>query len=584
MNTQSTEITLKGFIVPNGYRLTIDKGDGESEVKYPGDLSGSRYSFFEVANGTVEGWRLDRDDSLVSPKVDFSVPTELYGIFDGIKEAGGAAYFVGGFVRDAYLKTESKDIDIEVYGLDQDSLSSVLSRYGKVDLVGVSFGVTKLTTQEGDYDFTMPRTESKSGEGHRGFDVAVDPNLSLEDAASRRDFTFNAMYMTPDGLMKDPYGGLRDLKEGVLRHVSEKFSEDPLRVLRGFQFAARFGLKVARPTAELAAALKSEYKTIAKERIWTEWSKWASKGEHPGIGLEYLRQTGWIDFYPELKQLSGIPQEEKWHPEGDVWTHTKFVCDAAAEIAKREALSEDERVVLLLAALCHDLGKPSTTQMLDGQWRAPGHDKAGVEPTVRFLQSIGTQESIIEQVVPLVAEHMSHLNETTARSIRRLANRVYPSNLRMLSLVMEADASGRPPLPKGMPEEAKRMLAMAEMVSVTHNKPAPILGGKDLMMLAKAGKIPELFGRGGPHFSTILNKAFEAQMDGEFLDSESGQNYLIRLLNEEGNASEYDKLVFLGGLSKKDKSAIADFANTHGLTEEDILRLSRDEIESIIKV
>jgi len=206
-------------------------------------------------------------------------------------------YVVGGSVRDSILSgAVPKDIDIEVFeAKNMDHLESVLRKAGyHVDAVGKSFGVLKMTLPGGDdIDISLPRRDSKSGDGHRGFDVTVDPSLSIEDASGRRDFTINALYYSHlEGHVKDPHGGLEDYRREQLRHINEHFAEDPLRVIRGAQFAARFKMKLDPETAKLCNDLRSEFKTLANERLQVEFEKMLSKGD-VAYGLATLKQTGW---------------------------------------------------------------------------------------------------------------------------------------------------------------------------------------------------------------------------------------------------------------------------------------------------
>ena len=349
--------------------------------------------------------------------------SQLRKIILAIAEAGGVAYEVGGCVRDQLLGRENKDLDIEVFHLDASTLSKILARFGRVNEVGVSFGVIKLRTAQGDdLDFTLPRRESKIGRGHRGFQVEVDHTLSVAEAALRRDFTMNAIYRNlNDQTLIDPHGGIADLEQGILRATSEHFAEDPLRVLRGMQFAARFDATMTSDTIDMCRSLSHEYTSLALQRIWNEWHKWATRAKRPSKGLQVLLDCNWIEHYPELVALVGVPQDPVWHPEGDVWVHTLHVCDAAAHIADRENLNDDERVILMFAALCHDLGKPATTEMVDGRWRSPVHAAVGVPLTDSFLTRIGCPRHFIEVVQPLVAEHLVHVQaDATPRTVRRL--------------------------------------------------------------------------------------------------------------------------------------------------------------------
>lgn len=201
-----------------------------------------------------------------------------------------------------------------------------------------------------------------------------------------------------------------------------------------------------------------------------EWMRWAEQCAHPGHLLAWLQETGQIGFYPELAALIDVPQDAEWHPEGPVHTHTGYVLEAAGRVAEREGLSGVERAVLLFAALTHDLGKPTTTRQRlkrgELRWTAYGHDLEGVPIAAHLLRRIGIPEEIIAQVLPLVERHMAFRdftgNETGAKAIRRMAQRLAPATLRQLAYVIEADYSGRPPLPQGLPDSARQMLRLAE--------------------------------------------------------------------------------------------------------------------------
>ncbi|MCY2982692.1 MAG: HD domain-containing protein [Planctomycetota bacterium] len=446
--------------------------------------------------------------------------SQLKKIIQAIAEAGGIAYEVGGCVRDQLLGHANKDLDIEVFHLDAPMLSKILSRFGRVNEVGVSFGVIKLRTSKGDeLDFTLPRRESKIGRGHRGFQVEVDHTLSVADAALRRDFTMNAIYRNlHDQTLIDPHGGVQDLEHRVLRATSEHFAEDPLRVLRGMQFAARFDATMSSDTIEMCRSLSHEYSSLALERVWNEWHKWATRSRRPSQGLMVLKQCGWIEHYPELAALDGVQQDPVWHPEGDVWVHTLHVCDAAATIADRESLSDDERILLMFSALCHDLGKPATTVLVDGRWRSPSHASVGKPLADSFLTRIGCPRHFIELVQPIVAEHLAHIQaEASPRTVRRLSVRLGKANIVQLMRLVEADLGGRPPLSATMPESLIRLMRIAETTNVSNSRPDRIILGRHLIAL---GYQP------APWFSSILERCYQAQLDGVFEVETDGIDFL----------------------------------------------------------
>ncbi|HJU05692.1 MAG TPA: HD domain-containing protein [Nitrospiraceae bacterium] len=435
-----------------------------------------------------------------------------------IREAGGRPLLVGGCVRDVLLDLRPTDLDLEVYELAPQQLIDVLSSAFDIDLVGHSFGVIKLRAYP--IDISLPRRESKVGLGHRGFEVLSDPWMSLEEAAARRDFTINAMAIDPaTEELLDPFNGQRDLRSRVLRHTSHHFAEDPLRVLRGMQFISRLELTPAPETVALCRGLLHEYPTLTPERIWREWEKWAIESVHPSLGLRFLQEIGWTEMYPELVALQGCPQDPAWHPEGDVWTHTLLVVDQAARIAVREGLEGHDRAVLLLAALCHDLGKPTTTAVIDGHIRSPGHAERA-EPLASFLERLGTPKDLTTRVMALARHHLSHLQfDGSPRHVRRLTRRLEDAGetLRMLARLVEADASGRPPLPRELPATMHRMLEVAGGLQLTEQGPRPILLGRHLIALG----IPP-----GPRMGQMLKMAYEAQLDGAFSTPEEGIRWL----------------------------------------------------------
>ncbi len=441
-------------------------------------------------------------------------------VLAAIAQAGGRPHVVGGAVRDLLRGDPVKDVDVEVYGLPIDRLVEVLASFGPVNAVGRSFGVLKLRLPGGhEVDVALPRRESKIGAGHRGFLAEPDPTMTPREAAARRDFTWNALALTPAGELLDFFGGVADLEAGLIRHTSAAFAEDPLRVLRAVQFAGRFDMRLAPDTAELCRRLLPEAATLAAERVWAEWHKWALKSTRPAAGLRALAETGWLGLYPELAALAGCPQDATWHPEGDVWQHTLYVCDAAAEIAGHESLAGDERVLLVLAALCHDLGKPSTTAAgADGRIRSPGHAQAGLAPSEALLARIGAPRALVARVLPLVREHMAHLaGPASQRAVRRLAVRLDPATIAQWGRLVAADHAGRPPLPPSNPAAPFVEAALGQ--SVVHGPPAPLLLGRHLI---DRGVQP------GPHLGALLKHAYHAQVEGAFDTVEGALDWAAR--------------------------------------------------------
>ncbi len=453
------------------------------------------------------------------------IPQELQKILLETPELS-RAYLVGGAVRDALLgRTGGRDFDIEVFGVPYRQLVRALSRWGRPDLVGRSFGVVKLSTGSGfQYDFTVPRQDSKVAPGHKGFDITFDTALTPREAASRRDFTVNSiMYDPRENATLDFFGGIDDLRNGILRHTSAAFSEDPLRVLRGMQFAARFRLKADPKTIEICRGMKTSFSELAVERVREEWFKWAQSSAIPSIGLRFLVDTEWIDHFPEVKAMMGAPQEPEWHPEGDVFVHTCHCCDALARLPGWQAEDPQSRIVHMLAVLAHDFGKAVTTSLAlkDGRERivSPGHEEAGADLAVAFLERLRAPGAVAERVVPLVRNHLFHWQSMTDRAVRRLARRLEPENIEGLCLVMTADSMGRPPLPAVEPEHVRQLLASAHELQVRQKPPEPILLGRHLLEL---GMSP------GKRFGRILGKAYDAQLEGAFFDLTQGWKWLLQ--------------------------------------------------------
>jgi tRNA nucleotidyltransferase (CCA-adding enzyme) len=453
-----------------------------------------------------------------------NIPDDLARILRDTPELR-EAYLVGGCVRDAVLGLPQKDFDIEVFGISYEQLASALAKWGKTDLVGRSFGVVKLTAPNGPvYDFTIPRRDSKVAPGHKGFEIIFDADISPRDAAARRDFTINALMFDPrTNQVLDFFNGAADLRNKTLRHTTDAFTEDPLRVLRGMQFAARFGLSAAPETIALCGKIRGSYQELAVERVREEWFKWAAKSTVPSAGLRFLLETGWIEHYPELHQIVGTPQDPEWHPEGDVFIHTCHCCDALVKLPGWKEADEESRMVFALGVLTHDFGKATTTERVEREGRerivSPGHEEAGVALAESFLRRIDAPNAIIERVAPLIRNHMAHLNEVTDRSVRRLARRLVPETIDGLCVLMTADAFGRPPRPPRVPAMVSALRQRAAELKVQNRAPEPILKGRHLLQL---GMTP------GKVFGQILDVAYEAQLEGKFFELDQAYAWLAK--------------------------------------------------------
>ena len=461
---------------------------------------------------------------------------EVKVVAELVKRAGGRALLVGGCVRDELLGREPKDFDIECFGISAPDLQAALGAKFELDLVGISFGVIKLKHLE--IDVAMPRRETKLGLGHRAFEMEYDPTLTIGEASARRDFTVNAIYRDPltDEIL-DPWNGRADLEKRILRHVSTHFIEDPLRVLRGMQFVARFGLDPVPETIAICRKMTPE--GLAPERLFGEWEKLLTQGVWISKGLNFLRDVGWVKYYPELEALIGCKQDPEWHPEGDVWNHTLCCLDAFAKEREQGTgnRERDEDLVVGLAVLCHDFGKPRCTAYdpVRKRIRSLGHDEEGVEPTISFLRRLTNEERLLREVPPLVRLHMRPFamwrDKSSDGAIRRLAAKVV--RIDRLIRVAAADAMGigldrvsRASLGSGGPDqtlkdpnlEPLRWLAReAERLRVADSAPKPLVQGRDLIALGM---------RPGVEFGRILKAAYEAQLDGKFLTREDGVKFV----------------------------------------------------------
>jgi len=431
-----------------------------------------------------------------------------------IASAGGRALIVGGWVRDRLLGSASKDVDLEVYGLQPGALRGVLEQFGPVNAVGESFTVYKVA----DIDVALPRRESKSGRGHKAFTVEGDPSMPIADAARRRDFTVNAIAWDPlTGEYLDPFDGRGDLLDRrVLRLVDpQTFADDSLRVLRGIQLSARFGLEMEGSTRELCRRIPLD--DLPAERVWGEIEKLLLLAPRPSDGFRLARDLGVVSrLFPELEALDGCPQEPEWHPEGDVWVHTLMVVDRAR--ARIDDLAHPQQVTVMLGAVCHDLGKPPTTAVVDGRIRSMDHEQAGVAPTRQLLDRLNIHSiggfDVRAQIEGIVAHHLKPLaffkssTPVGDGAFRRLAQRV---NLELLARVAQSDCEGR--LGSFDCSGIGWFLDRARALGVEHQPPAPIVRGRDLIALGVAP---------GPAMGELLRAIYEQQLDGRVASLDEG--------------------------------------------------------------
>jgi len=456
------------------------------------------------------------------------VPNILKTISNALQKYNAKAIIVGGSVRDYFLKLPSKDYDIEVYGLDNlEQLEKILSKFGSVNLVGKSFGVLKFVHEKEEYDFSFPRLESKVGKGHRGFDVETDGSMTFEQAALRRDFTINAMgYDIEAKAFLDPFNAQEDIDAHLLRHIDDySFVEDPLRVYRAVQFCARFGYELATETKKLCINMVKDglLEELPKERIYKEFVKLLLKSPKPSVGFKLIRELGILRYFPELEAIIDVPQDPKWHLEGDVWVHTMMCIDTMVGL-----LGEDKKQNLkyMFAILCHDFGKATTTEE-DGCIRAIGHEHEGTDLTKSFMYRLTSEHDFIESILPLVEHHLKPSQFYDAKSkdkdIRKLATKV---NIEELVIIAKADFLGRTTQEslRGNYEAGEWLLEKAKGLKV-QNKPLDnLLQGRDLIDL---GLEPS------SEFKMILEKVYDLQIEGDVSTKEEALEYVKKYIENE---------------------------------------------------
>lgn len=460
-----------------------------------------------------------------------NLSTKILKLAERIRDEGGRALLVGGCVRDELMGIEPKDFDLEVYGIEPKALRKILDSFGTVNAVGEAFTVYKIGN---DIDVALPRRERKIARGHKGFVIEGDPSMSFEEAAKRRDFTINAILQDPlTEEIIDPFNGREDIEKKIIRIVSkETFAEDSLRVLRAAQFAARFEFDIETQTVEICRSI--DLTDLPRERIWGEMEKLLLKAQKPSIGFKWIYELGIADqLFPELKSLVGVPQEPQWHPEGDVDVHTLLVVDRARE--QIDELPYAKKVAVMLGALCHDFGKPPTTQFFDGRWRSHGHDEAGVEPTISFLDKLNIYTldgyDVREQVIQLVRYHLKpgewykKQDEVGEGAFRRLARKVEPD---LLYRVAKADSLGRNadwiPREKWFDAEAQEwFIKRVKELDVEREAPKPLLMGRHLL---------EMGVKPSPQMGEITKAVYEMQLDGRVRDLDEAKESAREILKQ----------------------------------------------------
>lgn len=433
---------------------------------------------------------------------------------------------VGGAVRDHFLELPSKDYDIEVYGLEKiETLESVLVGYGSVNLVGKSFGILKFGYEGEEYDFSFPRREQKVRTGHGGFDVACDGFMSFEEASLRRDFTINALgYDVEQQRFLDPFGAKMDMESKTLRHINaQTFIEDPLRVYRAVQFVGRFNYSLEKETFELCYTMVKDglLEELPYERVYVEFKKLLLKSKQPSIGFSLMRELGIIErYFPELHALIGVPQSPLLHPEGDVWTHTLMSVDKMVSLKQGDKKRD---LKMMFAILCHDFGKATHTQITPQKITAIGHERAGLEPTERFMYRLTNEHHFIKSLFPLIEHHLApsiyFRGNVKNSTIRKLATKV---NIEELVSVARADFLGRTTEAslKGIYEAGDWLLKKAEELGVYNEPLELLLHGRDLIKLGY---------RPSKEFKRLLSALYNEQIEGRVESKSEAIEFILSL-------------------------------------------------------
>ena len=433
-----------------------------------------------------------------------------------VEEAGGTAYFVGGYVRDKLLGIPNKDIDIEIHNIAPYILEDVLSEFGNIEArtVGNNFGIYNIKGY--DLDISLPRKEKATGKGHKDFEIVVDPFLSLEESAKRRDFTINAlMEDILTGEIKDYFGGLDDLNKGIIRHIDDKtFIEDSLRVLRACQFAARFNFTIAPETINLCKTM--DLSALSKERVAGELTKALIKGETPSIFFDSLYEMEQTDWFKEVYALKGIKQDSEYHPEGDAYNHTMYVLDQASDLFPTGIGNSDRYLPFMLSALCHDFGKVNTTEINNkGRICAINHEITGIPIANDFLNRIYNNKGFTKYVDNMIEYHMKAHSCFNNRSRTRTTNLMFDRLLypKDFILLVYADSTGHD-LNNLDNKQFNMFLGKAMMESGFLTDRYFDYGRRISEPHITADDLIELGLKPSPLFSTILDKAWNMHLKG----------------------------------------------------------------------
>ncbi len=464
-----------------------------------------------------------------------------------VKLFGREVYAVGGYVRDLIRKNPSDEVDILIGRHSLESILAKLGPHGRVDLVGKSFGIIKFTIRGKTYDLALPRSDKAKGPGlrrHRDIAVAADPFLPIEKDLERRDFRCNSLALRlADGALIDPFHGRRDIAAKRIRVTNPRaFPEDPLRVLRAARFASVLGYRVDPAIYDLAKDLN--LKGLSAERVTEELFKILLFSSRPARGLEELFQLGVLgQLFPELHSLTLAIQDPVFHPEKDahgnhtVWHHTKLTVDQAAALGRLSRLGQEKALGLILAALYHDVGKPSTSAWERKHGRMVltniKHDVRSEEIARQAFDRLKVHSwngyDLRKICLILIRSHhrASELwlnrKSVTKKAFNRLVHDT-AGEVELLVLLDAADRAGRRvPLVKGLDRPARWLLGKLEEMRISQESIRPLVLGRDLIAL---GIEP------GPEMGKMLKRLYTLQLDNAFEDKAGGLRAARQLVRE----------------------------------------------------
>jgi len=468
-----------------------------------------------------------------------------------IQHFGEDVYAVGGFVRDLLINPKKKDadnVDILIIHHPLEKIVETLQSFGKIDLVGKSFGIIKFVLKERTYDIALPRTDSPKKttiRGHKDFVIMADPEIPIEKDLERRDFRCNSISLRlSDNEMFDPFDGEKDINNKIIRLTNpDAFPEDPLRVIRAARFASVLGFSI---DPEIYVASKDiDLSGLSIERINEELFRILLESPKPSIGLEELFKLSALrQIFPELYRLSLSIQDSIFHPEKDsfghhtVWQHTKITVDQAKRLAKIFNIDTEKELALLFAALFHDAGKAATAHWEFKRGRMAitnyGHDITSTNITKEVFDRHKIHSwrghDLRKTVLSLIKTHhraselWQNRDSVTKKAFNRLAADVH-GEIELVVLLDSADRAGRDEEPiQGMDQEGQWLLNKFEELNISKTTIEPLILGRDLIDLGIAP---------GPQMGAILKKLYQLQLDNEFESRSRGLILAKKIIKED---------------------------------------------------